>query len=177
MRIRTALIVACLTLVLTGCSEETPNTNDAAEASPTSASSGAHASSGDFESEMEAAAKCMQDRGWDVRYDPRDGSIGSEYATDQFDLFQADYEECVMSRMPEAKAIETMTDDELADGYHKQVEYAACIESEGYAVDEPPSLEAYIDQMRAGTMTWDPFPADVSQSEYYALHEACPVDR
>ena len=71
-----------------------------------------------------------------------------------------------------------MTDEEIEAAYVAQVERNTCIANQGYPVEEPPSLETYIDQLRAGTNTWGSGVVDIdlSQDEYYALLEACPLE-
>ena len=96
---------------------------------------------------QERAARCVQDRGFPVTFDPVTGGIFfSDVPDEQNQQAGATLAACIAGlNLPE---LHPFTDDQLAVIYAYRLAVAGCLESEGYSVAAAPSLEVFVDTWR-----------------------------
>lgn len=166
MRIRgnTARIAVAAGLALaatagvSGCSTEAPVTPAPAFTS--------------HEQVIETMAACLRARGWDARI--IDGTVQTDYPTEQESAFQADARACEQELgLPDDP---TPTESQLRELYDGIVEGGRCLEEHGYIADyEPPSFETFRSRYDEGALDhpWDAVPAHETGN---AFHD-CPPPR
>jgi hypothetical protein len=120
------------------------------------------------------AARCTQDRGFAVTFDPVTGGISfSDVPDEQNQQAGATLAACIAGlNLPE---LHPFTDDQLAVIYAYGLAVAGCLEGEGYSVAAAPSLEVFVDTWRQadndGEVTvWTPY-ASVRD---LSIEQVCP---
>ncbi len=120
-------------------------------------------------------AECYTSAGWPSRVDPP-GSNVVVYEGANAPVFAASVEK----RRCDAEALlrypyppPPQTREEWRRVYQRQLDAAACLESEGYALPDPPSLDAFIDS--GGRWSAYAFvPDQISGDEWNRLLATCP---
>lgn len=158
-------------LILVGCSSE-PSAD--AEPSSSSAPVAEQDMASSQYSESHELAACVNEKGWDVTVDERDGGIAFEGTEAQMDQYQQDMEAC-MSESEDEVAFEDFTTEQWDEYYQAETDRAACLRDEGVNVPEIPSQQAFIDSFQ-GDEPWTAysFVGEVSEDDWYRLNEACP---
>jgi hypothetical protein len=144
---RFALILFVATLALAGCSKQAP-VHAASPATPAPAA--------DFGENM---VGCMSAKGWDVGVDaqgrmttPHDGVPNS-----QIEQYRNDAQECLANFGYDKF---TITPEMASSFYDKQVALAQCLRGLGYVIPDPPSREAYVEELvNTGGASWFPWQA------------------
>ena len=123
------------------------------------------------------AYRCLKEKGWDVTL-TWDGGIEASSDTvpaGQKESYDADSQECwgkIDAR------IAAMTEAEIRKVYTSELTTLACLADLGYAVEEPPSEQAYVDSFhgrRWSAYTATDFPEDLLRSaDWKAVNEKCP---
>lgn len=129
----------------------------------------------------EAVNSCLKDAGWDV-----EASADGMYLFDDLDdadarafgeVLSACTDEHGDRELPSREATEVL--------YAHALDTAACLEDAGYEVSDPPSKEAYVeDVLERSPDTWVPFQdvidgpkfVDIDMAEYQALYARCTQD-
>ncbi|GBE21821.1 hypothetical protein BMS3Bbin01_01173 [bacterium BMS3Bbin01] len=113
--------------------------------------------------------ECVRDQGFAVTLDP-DGGIGyASVPPEQNQLADAAYYACKAGlHVPKP---EPLTMEQLEKMYAYVVALVGCLESQGYSVADPPSLDAYIDSRG----DWNPYTGlSVGLDVWVPLNRACP---
>ena len=170
MRKAIVAIPVLAVLVLTACGPDVPEA--APEVSP-AATAGSTRVSGEHAGAYELADRVDQ-KGWDVKVDERDGGIAFEGTEDQMDQYQCDMEEC-MSRHDDGTDLKDFTAEQWDEYCEAESERAECLREQGVNVPRMPSRQAFIDSF--GTSEpWIAysFVGEVSEDEWCRLNRACP---
>ncbi len=160
--LRWALGVLVVASAVTGCSGGDPG--------PAPAPTG-----GGEQDSTTALVACMQDRGWDARYDESDGSmVVQDVPEEQQDQYLLDSEDCQAETGFGADPAD-LTDEQLEELYAHEVATAQCLRDEGVDVPEPSSEQAFKDAYASGS-AFSAYAAvgDVPQEEWDRLNSACP---
>ncbi len=67
------------------------------------------------------------------------------------------------------------TEEQLEAHYQELLELKVCLEDEGYAIKDPPSLDVFVDSWDTGP--WHPYesiPDSIAFSEWNRLNVECP---
>jgi hypothetical protein len=118
--------------------------------------------------------QCLSDEGWEVEVS-WDGGIEFSLPADQTDQFMAAQQVC-LERTGYDRPME-YTLEEAASLYDELLEVADCVRDLGYAVADPPSRQAYAEQLARGEhATWHPYygAGATSPDEVREKWEACP---
>ena len=69
-----------------------------------------------------------------------------------------------------------MTQEQVTEFFHQQLGTNACLEAEGYTIDDPPSLDTFSDSYMSGQDIWLAYGSlpVLSQQEWYRIQEVCP---
>lgn len=171
-------VLACCALALTGCSPGAgsagPTPNQGLLRGDSSVSDQGAGNS----PITDALFRCITDRGWKVGL-TADGAIEASSETipaEQYDLYVKDTWECnaaVSARFP-------------VDDNQKNLLYAAelvertCLQRHGYTVDDPPSLQSFLDtydtrpRSDAATSDLGTLSQTMSEADWIAINRACP---
>lgn len=117
-------------------------------------------------------ADCLNQKGWDVTVDERDGGVQFEGSTAQMDQYQLDQEECT----PESTAtLDDLTEAQWHELYTLELDTAQCLRDEGVTVPEAPTEQVFIERYpSAEPWTSYSFVGDVPEDRWYELNEVCP---
>lgn len=115
---------------------------------------------------------CLKDSGFEA------GSDGYSYWVDhteeQTEALREATWVCLGKYPLKASYYQPFTDEQLAELWHYQTtDLVACIEARGYPVPQPPSMETFIAQWRAGGQRWHPA-TDVPGEQSFSVSGACP---
>jgi hypothetical protein len=118
--------------------------------------------------------QCLHDHGFPVEViPPGDGISFSNVPSEQMEAADRTFEACQAGlNLPEYAE---PTHEQLEQHYYYLLELKECVEAEGYATTDPPSLETFIE---TGGL-WSPYDLVANDlqmgiQEWYALNEACP---
>lgn len=118
-------------------------------------------------------AQCANDHGYAVTLiPPGDGLSFAGLPPEQHRMASATLRACAAGlQIPD---YETPSDEFISATYDALLIVKQCLEDQGYAIVEPPSLEVFIDTYSEGP--WHPYNSvpDVETSEWQRLNEICP---
>ncbi|NOY56171.1 MAG: hypothetical protein GXP34_09305 [Actinobacteria bacterium] len=119
--------------------------------------------------------QCANDQGYPVTVIPPGNGIGyNQVVLDQQNMALAVVSACWAGlHIPPS---EPMTEEQVTEFYYQQVDTKACLEAEGYTVDDPPSLDTFIDSYMGGQDIWTAYNSvpRMSQADWYRIQELCP---
>ena len=119
--------------------------------------------------------QCANDQGYPVTVIPPGNGIGyNQVVLDQQLMAVGVVQACMAGlHIPPS---EPMTQEQVTRFYYQQIDTKACLEAEGYTVDDPPSLDAFIDSYMGGQDIWTAYNSvpRMSQAEWYRIQELCP---
>ena len=123
---------------------------------------------GDFAVVMQ---RCMAEKGFTVEI-MDDGGISSDVPTEQISQRDAAMEACT-SEHGFDQPPEPLTDAQLSELYDDLVEVKECLEEAGHEVDDPPSLQSFVDSQGAA---WHPYDSldPSSLAEFQDVERQCP---
>lgn len=160
--LRRALATAVVVSVLAGCSGEdsgaVPDETVASEQDSTT-----------------ALVACMQDRGWDARYDESDESMTVSGVPDaQRTQYLLDSEDC-QAKVGFVTDPAELTADQVNELYEHEVATVQCLRGEGVDVPDASSEQAFHDAYASGT-AFSAYASvgDVPQEDWDRLNRACP---
>jgi len=122
--------------------------------------------------------QCANDQGIPVTVmAPGDGIDFRSVALDQQVMASAVVRACEAGlNLP---AYEQATKEQLARLYEDLLDTKSCLEAEGYVVDEPPSVDRFVENYYEGV--WDPYSSVSlrvgSEAEWNRVQAACPYPR
>lgn len=118
--------------------------------------------------------QCLNDQGFAVEViPPGDGISFSGVSSEQLEAANRAFWACQAGlNLPEYTE---PTHDELEEHYYYLLELSECVEAEGYATTDAPSLDVFIESGGA----WSPYDLVANDlqmgiTEWYALNVACP---
>ncbi|HLV57318.1 MAG TPA: hypothetical protein VKY81_00340 [Natronosporangium sp.] len=126
-----------------------------------------------------AMARCLRDKGWDA-YATEEGWGASGIPHAQSDQYDADENECRTSTGIGEVPPPEITEEEAAELYDVLLGVADCMRDLGFAVSEPPSRQAFVEDVVTTTIPdWHPY--DVvfesgNQSDIQLVESECPVE-
>lgn len=119
--------------------------------------------------------ECMADQGWEVEELSEDGGFGApEMPEEQAGLMAEAAAACGEAASPRP---ENFTQAEWEQWYESLMETGRCLEAEGFALADQPTLQRFIDELGQ----WSPY-GDLLQSgavqgfDLPALQEVCPEE-
>ena len=113
--------------------------------------------------------RCMQDAGW-LSHEMEEGGVIFGAPAEQESAFKESEDACEASAgMDTSLPATPLSEEDFRRGYESMVSLRECLDSAGYEVGEPPTLQSYIDSDAAWTPTVDVPPTDLLGAE-----EACP---
>lgn len=164
-----AAIAAAIAVAIAGCTS-TPG-EPSADGSPSPSKPQAE----DWQAGM---VQCLTDKGWDVT-SRDDGGFGYELSEEQLDPFDQAREECHLSLGYDFEPPE-YSQDEAAEIYDAFVTAAECVRDLGYEVPDPPSKQAFVEEMVSGDLpSWNPYNGVVGLSDDIAWRRTereCPIE-
>lgn len=128
----------------------------------------------------ETQTRCLQDAGYAAER-MRDGGLSFARIPVQDQDFHVARYSCEARFPPDPVSLLPPSDADLESIYAYQTgSLTDCLEREGFAVPDPPSVETFIEQQRSGAAVgWSPY-AEISQNvgedEWLRLNELCPQD-
>lgn len=143
VRLAAAALLVVGSVAMAACSAPEPVN----EAVPTA--------TGEFGDNM---VRCLSAKGWDVRADADDEVHAEAIPEAQIDQYRADRDACMAEfGYDEPPSITP----EVASGYYdKMLALADCLRGLGYPVPDPPSREAFVEELVAtGGSSWFPYEA------------------
>lgn len=160
-----ALLIA--SAVYTGCG----SAGDPNQSSTPRDAKGAAASGIDW---LGSVHRCLVDRGWPVVLSVDGTSMSAESVPLEQQVEFARVSAACEETAGPYPVRPLPTAQQLRAEYERLIGVARCLESEGYAVSEPPSFEPFADSYAFGP--WHPYQSlrGVSNSEWERLNAACP---
>ena len=126
-----------------------------------------------------AMSTCLTEAGWDVEV-AADGTYSHE---GQGEATVRAFNNAVSACSDKHGSREAPTREGVETLYDRALDTAACLEAAGYDVSDPPSLEAYVeDVLERSPDIWIPFQEVLdsteftNDAEYQALYARCPQD-
>lgn len=177
-----AIVALCSLGVLTSCAQG--STQTPAEQTPSSYTDNVGPDgliNGKTISELsgEVAFECMQDLGWTSLVLGADGFSGN-VPEEQGARYDSDLVVC-FAEAEAAYPPVPMSERAIRERYALEVEARFCLIELGYAISEPPSEQAWVEQFNGGEgeLLWLPYAevfaqANITQSEEAELKTACP---
>ncbi len=126
----------------------------------------------------ERFVRCMHDAGWMVEPSWSGGTeLGAAISADQLSAYEAAADECAESSgWNEANTLSTWTREQIEELYAQEVETHECLIRIGFASDEPPSLQHYVDTLGTADQYYAMLPGLDNASPTDIIHMAreCP---
>lgn len=128
---------------------------------------------------MRFVAECLTEAGFDVHYEPRDGGMSADADTDaEWADLERQKRLCSLQYPVDERYMQPLTRSQQEFIYTWYVtESMPCLVSAGITVEEPPSLEAWIESAEAGP-AWAPWSSvlisALEEEERLDLIERCP---
>lgn len=88
----------------------------------------------------ELRAACLSERGWEV-FLTADNAVAADVPADQMEIYLQDAEECGEGLTPDRGSF---TADQWQEWYALAIQAADCFADAGFAVDDRPSLQAFM---------------------------------
>ena len=98
---------------------------------------------------------CLDGKGWRVTVD-LNGGIVEPFTSDEVSRFRTDEESCRVAMGLSAEGTPATT-EELRTGYRQMLDTRACLVAHGLDMAPPPSEDAWLDAVQAGTNAWHPY--------------------
>lgn len=90
---------------------------------------------------------CLNDRGWEVTVDLNIGVV-EPFTREELERFKPDKQACVEELgIPDSPT--TWTADSLRERYTMDLDTWQCLRQQGFELEQPPTEEAYVEQMLA----------------------------
>jgi|GEM_PF-3562392 len=118
---------------------------------------------------------CVEAHGFTAEMQP-DGSVLVQSAPEQLEVFREVMDDCRRESLGLTGTVPPPTAEQVEQFYEGLIQLSVCLESQGYDISEPPSLDAFIE---GGVGSWDPIGEvlavhDLSPSRLNQLNAVCP---